>query len=261
MYLMKEYVLAKSLEEAYELNQKKTNRIIAGNMWLRLGSANIAKGIDLSQLGLNKIEENADEFQIGCMVTLRQLELSHELNSFTNNALHDCVKDIVGTQFRNGATVGGSIWGRFGFSDVLTCFLALDSEVELYKAGRISLADFVKMPADNDILTKIIIKKNNRKVNYQAMRNAATDFPVLACCIAQNTQDIRISIGARPAKAVLHIVSNKDLENDLASCLNKIADSTVFGSNSRASKEYRQAMAKVLIKRALKNINELGQEG
>ena len=33
------------------------------------------------------------------------------------------------------ATVGGSIWGRFGFSDVLTVFLAMDSYVELYKGG------------------------------------------------------------------------------------------------------------------------------
>ena len=36
---------------------------------------------------------------------------------------------------RSMATVGGSIWGRFGFSDVLTVFLAMDSYVELYKGG------------------------------------------------------------------------------------------------------------------------------
>ena len=62
MYSIKEYVIATTLEEAYNLNQKKTNRIIAGNMWLRLGNANIVNAIDLSKLGLNKIEENDEEF-------------------------------------------------------------------------------------------------------------------------------------------------------------------------------------------------------
>ena len=49
------------------------------------------------------------------------------------------------------ATIGGSIWGRFGFSDVLTVFLAMDSYVELYKGGIVSMADFVSMKMDNDM--------------------------------------------------------------------------------------------------------------
>ena len=61
------------------------------------------------------------------------------------------VKDIVGVQFRNMATVGGSLWGRFGFSDVLSVFLALDSYVELYKGGIVHLREFAKMPYDRDI--------------------------------------------------------------------------------------------------------------
>ena len=46
----------------------------------------------------------------------------------------DCFKEslchIVGVQFRNCATVGGSIYGRYGFSDVLTMFLGMDTWVE-----------------------------------------------------------------------------------------------------------------------------------
>ena len=37
------------------------------------------------------------------------------------------LRHIVGVQFRNCATIGGSIWGRYGFSDVLTMFLAMDT--------------------------------------------------------------------------------------------------------------------------------------
>ena len=67
------------------------------------------------------------------MVSLRQLETDTGLNAYTQGAVKDAVKDIVGVQFRNLATVGGSIWGRFGFSDVLTVFLAMDTEVELFQ--------------------------------------------------------------------------------------------------------------------------------
>ena len=64
------YKKVESLEEAYELNQKRTNRIIGGMMWLRMGEARIQTAIDMSGLGLDTIEETQEEFKIGCMVSL-----------------------------------------------------------------------------------------------------------------------------------------------------------------------------------------------
>ena len=92
-------------------------------------------GHRLSALGLDTIEETDTEIRIGAMATLRDLETNTALNAYTAGAVREAVRHIVGVQFRNCATVGGSIYGRFGFSDVLTLFLALDCEVELYKAG------------------------------------------------------------------------------------------------------------------------------
>ena len=77
--------------------------------------------------------------------------------------LQKLVRHIVGVQFRNQATVGGSIYGRFGFSDVLTAFLALDTFVELYDGGIIRLSEFVNRKPDRDILVSIIIRKGKRK--------------------------------------------------------------------------------------------------
>ena len=82
------------------------------------------------------------------MVTLRNLELHPGLNDYSHHAVADAVKDIVGVQFRNMATVGGSIWGRFGFSDVLTVFLAMDTYVQLYQGGIIPLRQFIEMKKD-----------------------------------------------------------------------------------------------------------------
>ena len=184
MFHAKNYIKVTSLEEAYELNQKKSNAIIGGMLWLKMSNRNMQTAIDLSGLGLDKIEEQEDAFSIGCMCTLRQLEIHEALNRYFGGAMKACTRHIVGTQFRNGATVGGSIFGRFGFSDILTCLLALDTYVELYHAGVIALSEFVEMPRDNDILVRIIIKKDGRKIAYRSHREAATDFPVIACAVA-----------------------------------------------------------------------------
>ena len=152
MFTIKKYVVADSLEEAYKLNQSKKANILGGLLWMKMGHKTIQTAIDLSNLGLDKIEENDECFEIGAMVRLRDLEVHEGLNKYFNNAIENCVKSIVGVQFRNCATIGGSIFSRFGFSDPLTCLLALDSYVKLYKGGVISMREFVNMTYENDIL-------------------------------------------------------------------------------------------------------------
>ena len=127
MLKIKNYIKAESLEQAYELNQKRTACVLGGMVWLKMGNRNIMTAIDLSGLGLDTITETEEAFVIGCMTPLHALETHKELNAYTNSAIRESVRHIVGVQFRNCATVGGSIFGRFGFSDVLTMFLALDT--------------------------------------------------------------------------------------------------------------------------------------
>lgn len=256
MIKIKEYVMAESLEQAYELNQKKRNCIIGGMLWLKMGNRMVPTAIDLSNLGLNTIEENEEEFSIGCMTTLRQLEQHEGLNSYTNGAVSESVRSIVGVQFRNLATVGGSIFGRFGFSDVLTCFLALDTWVELYKGGCIPLAEFVRQKPDRDILVRLIVKKEKAVFDYQSVRNSQTDFPVLTCAVAGTESGYRFSIGARPGKAVLFELTDADIreadvENVAEYAAKCVKEQIETGSNTRGSAEYRKHLAGVLVKRAV----------
>jgi len=80
MFTIDKYVVAESLEQAYELNQSKRNVIIGGMLWLKMGSKKIGTAIDLSSLGLNLIEEDEDSFKIGCLCTLRDIEVHSGLN-------------------------------------------------------------------------------------------------------------------------------------------------------------------------------------
>ena len=248
MITIQKYVRAQSLEEAWQLNQNKRNRILGGMLWLRLGKGTVGTAIDLCDLGLDTIEETAEQFSIGAMATLRDIEMHAGLNAYTSGAVANAVKDIVGVQFRNMATVGGSIWGRFGFSDVLTVFLALDSYVELYKGGIVPLEDFAKMKKDNDILVRLIVKKTPCKGVYSAMRNQRTDFPVLACAVSQMNGEYRASIGARPGRAML--VRRDNAEGFAAF----VAENTPTEGNLRGSAAYRTHLTRVLVERSM---NEL----
>ena len=68
MLKIKSYVKVNSIEEAYELNQKKTAIVLGGMVWLKMGNRNISTAIDLSGLGLAGIQETDEEFVIGCRI-------------------------------------------------------------------------------------------------------------------------------------------------------------------------------------------------
>ena len=256
MFTIDQYVIAESLEEAYELNQSRRNVILGGIMWLKMGKKRIGKAIDLSALDLHKIEEDEDRFYIGAMCTLRDLEVHSGLKKYFNGIIEKSVESIVGVQFRNGATVGGTVFSRFGFSDVLTVLLALDTYVELYKGGIVSLSQFMDMPRDNDILVKIIIKKDNRKVAYVNQRKSASDLPILACAVSNTGNTWNIVLGSRPAKAqLISLELSENLhEEQINEIINVVKDKIVLGSNDRGSKEYRSILADVFIRRNIEEI-------
>ena len=258
MLKIKNYVKAESLEQAYELNQKRTACVLGGMVWLKMGNRNIMTAIDLSGLGLDTITETEEAFVIGCMTPLHALETHKELNAYTNSAIRESVRHIVGVQFRNCATVGGSIFGRFGFSDVLTMFLALDTWVELYKGGCISLAEFARQKPDRDILVRLIVKKHEDKSVYLSHRNSKTDFPVLTCGISLRDGHVYTAVGARPSRAVCLCVSEADWKKKGSEALaGELAAQFPTEGNMRAGKEFRSHLAEVLIGRGLKQIEKM----
>lgn len=159
----------------------------------------------------------------------------------------------MGVQFRNGATVGGSVFGRFGFSDIVTCLLALDVGVELYQKGMVSLEEFCRMKRDRDILLRIRIKKDGRRAAYAAGRLSKTDFPVIACCVAKKGGQLFFSVGARPAKAELVVLTDGEGRTGEELAL-QVSECFRYGGNIRGSAEYREHLTRVYVKRLLEQL-------
>lgn len=272
MFYYNQYVRAQSLDEAYELYQKKPNFVLGGMLWLKMKNKTLGTAIDLCDLGLDQIDEDENEFRIGAYATLRQIETHEALNAYTHGAIAESVRHIVGVQFRNVATVGGSIWGRFGFSDVMTIFRALGAKVQLHKAGIMDLDEFAALPrTTRDVLVSVIVPKNAKGVVYLSQRNQSTDFPVLTCAVANRSGRYVAVIGASPYMAepvwdedgILDGIADAKTDSNAALTDNSennakidkfaeyVAEHIRFGSNIRAGAEYREMICRVLTRRAV----------
>ena len=132
--------------------------------------------------------------------------------------------------------------------------LALDCDVELYKAGRMPIAQFAVLPYDRDILTHVYIKKTpGLAVHYQSVRATQTDFPILTCAGARTADGAyRFAIGARPMKAML--VCPTAAPDELPAAVQAAVPT---GSNLRGSAAYRTHLVGVLVKRAVQALGNL----
>ena len=264
MFTAKEYAMPQNLEEAYKLlTSKKTNYILGGCAWLRMGNRRMTTAIDLSLCDLDFIRETEHTIEIGAMTSYRTVEKSDILHRYFNGCISHCISSIVGTQFRNTVTVGGSVFGRYGFSDFLPTLLALDTTVVLYHKGEVALEDFMKMSyQDKDIIVKIIIQKNGAVERYQHFRNSDTDFPVLNLAVSKSDQGYKVVVGARAEKAVIAPKTSAFLSgadwSSTAEVIGQAQEILVseikFSGNMRASADYRRYLSQVLLKRAIEEV-------
>lgn len=258
---IKNYALANTLEEAYKiLNEKRNNVILGGAAFLRMGSKKIETAIDLSKLHLKYIEENEEDIEIGAMTTFREIETNSALKKYFNGVLPKSVENIVGIQFRNVVTVGATVYSRYGFSDFLTALLSLDADVLLYNEGRISLEEYLEKGARKDLLVKVIIPKTSRKAAFGMMRNSSSDYAILNVAVSNKEGDLKIVVGARPNRgkiakeASIYFSKSSKSMDEIEKAALMASEELSFGSNMRGSKEYRQAICKVLVKRGIMEV-------
>lgn len=238
------YKVVESLEEAYTLNQNRNNVVYGGGCFLRLGNRDISTVIDLSQLELDEIKEEKEAFFFGSMVSLRQLETHKGLNEWYDHIFEKSTAGIVGVPFRNCATVGGTLAQKVNFSDIIPILMVLGAAIQLFPSGQVPIAEYMENNYPNEIVVGVHLKKQACIVSYAAFRKTATDLPALVCAVAKDKDNYKISVGARPGKAI-YLESPSLLDTEIDHLVEKIS----FGSNGFASQTYREHLANVYIKR------------
>jgi len=253
----KKYVVAHSVNEVNELLAKSRNNIILGGMhWLKQNRKTYSIGIDISKLGLDEIIEFDDRIEIGAAVSLRDIEESELLKKYCN-VLVEAVSKIVGVQFRNTATIGGSVYSRFGFSDVIAALLTTNTLVEVNGNDQIALHQFVQSKISKTFVTKIIIKKEVSKFAYYTMRKSATDIPYIIVSLSKTDNRYKVVVGARPSRAIYALETMKKLDEgvtDIEELTNTLLNEVDLGSNVFSSKDYREHLVKVFLKRGVNSL-------
>ncbi|MCX8013997.1 MAG: FAD binding domain-containing protein [Rectinema sp.] len=258
---IQEYVRPQTLDEAYRLIEERRGTPLGGTAWLRMYAKNVPLAIDLADLGLEYIREAEDGIEIGAMTTYRALETRSLLASRFGPLFGRCLGHIVGVQLRNIATVGGTIAGRYGFSDLNTTLCALGAKLVLFPGKVMDLAAFIANGVSGPFLIEKIILPASAKGAYQQMRISENDFPILNTAVAWTGTGWRIVVGSRPAashlcNAAMALLGNTPSPSDetIAQAARTAADELQFGSDVRASAEYRKAILPVLVRRALMEV-------
>ena len=259
--LLKDYARPKDLHEAYELlHQDEHNVILGGGAWLKLTHKDVNTIIDLHSIGLHEIIEKDDSIEIGAMTSLRQIETSTIIHSCFDGVFCQAVKSIMGMNIRNLATIGGSIMGKYSFSDIFTPLLAMDVSLVFFKAGTITLKEFLETKRmEKDILVKIILHKEEGSGYFHTMKKTALDFAVINVAVTK-AEKVKIVVGARPSIATRALeaeefINNTDINEASIIAAAKLAREEIkTGKNARASKEYRKELIEVYVKRGLKEV-------
>jgi putative selenate reductase FAD-binding subunit len=260
VYTIRELAFPGTAEEALSLLRKgRNNVILGGGCWLALGRRRYGVGIDLSRLGLDAIRREGDELVLGGSATLRALEKNEDACALFGGILSHCVRPIVGVQLRSRATVGGSVYARFGFSDPLTALLCLDCTVELAGEGTVPLEVFAARPAvERDIVTGVRIRIEDRATAMETMRLTATDLPILTAAVSRLGKDWRVVVGARPGRPVRVPGVEAALAHGAspAQAGRLAAEGLTFGSDLRAGREYRALLAETLVARCAARVEQ-----
>ncbi len=260
-----------TLGEAAQLLSEPGTAVLGGGAWARFSRKKTDRALDLSHLGLDKMEERDGLITLGAMTPLRAVETSPLLQELAGGILPRSIEHIVGVQLRNIITVGGTLAGRYGFSDLLTALLVLPAEVLVYGEEPVPMEDWLRRRAsERTLVTGVQIRRDGRRASFQGVRRTSTDFSLLNAAASLGPEgDCRIAVGARPAGAVRVPEAEKiatqalstgapspaaapaGISPETAQKAGEAAAQLTFKDDLRAGAAYRRKICPVLIRRAL----------
>ena len=273
-----DYQRASSVSEAISLLQKhgEDSKILAGGhslvptMKLRLATPGTL--IDIGGISeLKYINDKGDYLAIGARATHWDIE-SSDLVAQKAPALSQAAGQIGDVQVRNRGTIGGVLAHSDPQADYPGVVLALNATIVVQGSRgerTIAVADYFTglwetALGEDELLTEVRIPTDRANANscYLKFPQPASRYPFVGCAVAMdssagNCSDVRIGFSGvgetafRDSGVEDALRGNTLNESAIASASAKAADARSVLSDVFVSEEYRRAMAKVYLKRAL----------
>jgi len=262
-----EYVRAGSVDEVLAALTEHGDdaKVLAGGMSLlplmKLRLATPAVIVDAGRItDLSYIREADDHLAIGALTRHRDLETS-DLLARECGALRGVAAEVGDNQVRHRGTLGGSVAHGDPASDLPAALLALDATFVMRgPAGERTLPareffqGFLETAlAPDELLTEIRVPKTGAGgYSYQKFNRRAQDWAIVGALAVQNggMQVALVNMGATPlrATAVEEALSGGA---SLAEAADRAAEGTEAPTDLNATPEYREHLARVLVRRAL----------
>lgn len=284
-----EYHKPGTIAEASDLLTRKSPKsaVLAGGTWL-VGEASreIEAVVDIASLGLDKVLIQGNLIRIGAAVTLQTLV---EDQLFGSSGSHDGLTIIgiaahssAAQSVRNAATIGGAIAAADAVSPLVTALLACNAEVVVYGLRprnstsdadvyqTLPLSGFLSYGAglleQGALITEVRLMRpsDDTRSAYERIGRTPRDYPIVCAAVQFAKKDgvvgnMRAAVGGAGATPVRLTrfelgVEKKYLGEFLDAELNAAVAQLTPAGDFLGTAEYRQAMARVLTRRAVMSI-------
>lgn len=227
--------------------------------------------VDVTRLGLDKIEVTKEAVRIGATVTLGELSRAEQIPGMPGAVLRKAARAVASTPLRNVITLGGNIAHLVYWADMPVALLALDASIEVQRAGSAPSSHGLdeclregKKMWDAGLITSVQVPlvEGKRWFGYERFTRTVSDYAFASVCVtlgvdAGKASDVRIVLGAvqgRPLRLaeVESLVTGQAVDAALCRAVEqKVKDVVRVAPNFRAPAEYRRELASVLAGRAL----------
>ncbi len=263
-----EYVRASTADEVIGalVEHGDEAKVLAGGMSLlplmKLRLATPSVLVDAGRVpDLSYVRQAGDVIAIGALTRHRDLETSDLLAQHCG-VLRGVSAEVGDNQVRHRGTIGGSVAHGDPASDVPAVLLALDATFAVTGpngsreiAARDFFEGFLETALEPDeLLTEIRVPKTGSNGwSYQKFNRRAQDWAIvgaLAARVGGSTRVALVNMGATPLRAagVEAVLAEGGGVADAAS---RAAEGTEAPADLNASSEYREHLARVLVRRAL----------
>jgi len=265
-----EYVRAGSVDEALAALTEHGDdaKLLAGGMSLlplmKLRLATPTVLVDVGRIReLSYVRDGGDHVAIGALTRHRDLETS-ELLGEACGVLRGVAAEVGDNQVRHRGTLGGSVAHGDPASDLPAVLLALDATLVTQGGGgprELQAASFFEgfletAMLPDELLTEIRVPKAGPDGwSYQKFNRRAQDWAIVGALAAHAQDTTRVALvnmGSTPlrAAAVESALAGGATAADAAA---HAAEGTEAPADLNASSDYREHLARVLVRRALEH--------
>jgi carbon-monoxide dehydrogenase medium subunit len=263
-----------TIEEACKLLAKPKTAIIAGGTAEALKKDDSIEAlVDITHIKeLSHLDQDASTIKIGATTTVQEIYKSQKLKGMSGNFLKQVAGTVAATALRNTITAGGNLAAQLWWSDLPVAYLILDAEVvcRLGKPKRtVSVVQIIndtpaKFLKKGEIISEIIVPcfGNNTGFDFRKQIKTHHDYPTITAATRITLKnglisEARIACNAvtpfpfRCQEAEKLLVGKKPTAENIEKAAEKAANSIKYREDFRASKEYRQEVFKVMVRRSL----------